>query len=197
MRRHCDSAFGRRVGTAAMAFQGFADPCPAINAPRRRQNRQLPSPDFDKEPPSKQIYLTTTRQIDSSYRSFPQPALIQSYLLPTSATMASTTPSSSPPALTATYNSPTNAPFTVTKPITTSPAPATTDDTPESKKAQVAAKTQHLASLRAAVSAAQDAINKELTARMEEDKARDAKTAGVDDAKAEENYGEEVAEEDD
>lgn len=106
--------------------------------------------------------------------------------------------------LTATYTSPTNAPFTVSEPVTSSSAPTATDDSTETKKAQVAAKAQHLASLRAALATAQDAINKELTARMEEDKAREAQTGGtavngkkgVDDVKEEENYGEEVAEED-
>lgn len=98
--------------------------------------------------------------------------------------------------LSAKYTSPTNDTFIFSAAIPNSPALSTTDDSAESKKAQVAAKTQYLASLRAAVSKAQDAINKELTACMEEDKARDAKNAGVDDAKAEENYGEEVAEED-
>jgi hypothetical protein len=44
----------------------------------------------------------------------------------------------------------------------------------------------------------QEQINKELTARMEEDKARDAegtKPKVVDDAKEEDNYGEEIVEE--
>ncbi|OAQ99152.1 hypothetical protein LLEC1_02401 [Akanthomyces lecanii] len=61
-------------------------------------------------------------------------------------------------------------------------------------------KTSYLAALRTAVADAQATINKELTARMEEDnKARDASAdaAAVDDAKEEENYGEEVQEEED
>jgi hypothetical protein len=51
----------------------------------------------------------------------------------------------------------------------------------------------------------QEQINKELTKRMEEDKAKEAngvnggskaKAKGVDESKEEENYGEEVPEED-
>lgn len=86
--------------------------------------------------------------------------------------------------LTASYTSPTSAPFTLTE---TLPAPTTSS---------TADKTQYLAALRAAVTATQEKVNKELTARMEEDKARDAKT-GIDEAKEEENYGEEVQEEED
>jgi Cu2+-containing amine oxidase len=47
----------------------------------------------------------------------------------------------------------------------------------------------------------QETINKELTSRMEEDKAREAAATGitkskvVDEAKEEDNYGEEVVEE--
>ncbi|RKU43945.1 hypothetical protein DL546_002788 [Coniochaeta pulveracea] len=71
--------------------------------------------------------------------------------------------------LSATYTSPTNAPFSVTKSLTVP-----------------------------AVAEVQNEVNRELTARMEEDKARDASAkAGVDDAKEEENYGEEVVEEED
>jgi hypothetical protein len=90
--------------------------------------------------------------------------------------------------LSVSYGSPTSKPFSVTHTI---PAPTTqsVDD-----------RTQHLAALRAAVSATQDEVNKELTARMEEDKARDAASKpsaakGVDEDKEEENYGEEVQEE--
>ncbi|KAM3514214.1 hypothetical protein MY11210_002103 [Beauveria gryllotalpidicola] len=97
-------------------------------------------------------------------------------------------------ALTASYASPANEAFAITTPL---PSSSSSSD-----------KTSHLGALRAAVADAQDTINKELTARMEEDKARDASAgasagaaaaaaAVVDDAKEEENYGEEVQEGDD
>jgi hypothetical protein len=93
---------------------------------------------------------------------------------------------SSKSTLSATYTSPTNAPFSITK---TLPVPAADN---------IESRTTYLADLRKAVAGIQDEINKELTARMEEDKARDAsaKVADVDEAKEEENYGEEVVEED-
>jgi hypothetical protein len=88
--------------------------------------------------------------------------------------------------LSATYTSPTNAPFSVTKSLS---SPVSND---------INARTTYLASLRKAVAEVQKEVNKELTARMEEDKARDASAkADVDDAKEEENYGEEVVEEED
>ncbi len=63
------------------------------------------------------------------------------------------------------------------------------------------AKTLHLSALRKAVSAVQDKVNKELTLRMEQDKAENtaaqARQAAVDEAAEEENYGEEVQGEDD
>jgi hypothetical protein len=80
--------------------------------------------------------------------------------------------------LTATYSSPTNAPFALTQPL-----PAPTD------------KTAYLAALRKATSEMQSHINKELTSRMEDDKGVISKS-GVDEAKEEDNYGEEVPEED-
>lgn len=89
----------------------------------------------------------------------------------------------------ATYKSPTSESFTITNAI---PAPATS---------AAQDKSQYLSSLRAAVAAAQDRINKELTARMEEDKAQEAakgvRAAAADEDKEEENYGEEVQEEED
>ncbi|KAK8145239.1 hypothetical protein G3M48_004716 [Beauveria asiatica] len=93
--------------------------------------------------------------------------------------------------LTASYTSPTNEAFAITTPLPSSYSSSSSD------------KTSHLGALRVAVADAQDTINKELTARMEEDKARDASAAGaaaaaaVDDAMEEENYGEEVQEGDD
>ncbi|KAM0256522.1 hypothetical protein ACHAQJ_004933 [Trichoderma viride] len=101
--------------------------------------------------------------------------------------MAQSTPSD--PALTASYSSPASAPFSITKSI---PAPPTPLDP--------AGKSKYLESLRASVATAQDQINKELTTRMEEDKAREAAVGAqtaVDEEKEEENYGEEVQEEED
>ncbi|PTB41243.1 uncharacterized protein TrAFT101_010136 [Trichoderma asperellum] len=91
----------------------------------------------------------------------------------------------SDPALTASYSSPASAPFSITKSITAPPTPL-----------DPAGKSKYLESLRASVAAAQDQINKELTTRMEEDKAREG-AAAVDEEKEEENYGEEVQEEED
>jgi len=96
------------------------------------------------------------------------------------------------PALTATYISSTNASFMALQTIT-SPADSTT----------VANKTAYLRELHQAVLSVQDRVNRELTARMEEDNAKTAQEGenkgkkGVDDAKEEENYGEEMQEEED
>jgi hypothetical protein len=92
--------------------------------------------------------------------------------------------------LTAQYQSPGNQPFIVTNAIPAPPSDSLAD------------KTAYLEALRKAVSSTQDSINKELTARMDEDKDRDASAGsssrkGVDDLKEEENYGEEVQEEED
>ncbi|AEO71322.1 uncharacterized protein THITE_2092830 [Thermothielavioides terrestris NRRL 8126] len=99
--------------------------------------------------------------------------------------MASTKPS-----LSATYTSTTNAPFTISRPLQ-APADSTT----------VESKTKYLSELRQSVVGLQEQVNRELTARMEEDKAREASAGGaagakaVDDEKEEENYGEEAQEE--
>jgi hypothetical protein len=80
------------------------------------------------------------------------------------------------------YSSPASEPFTLSENV------AGTD------------KTQQLASLRTIVSSLQHQINKELTVRMEEDKAREAgeSTASpVDEVMEEENYGEEVPDDED
>jgi hypothetical protein len=96
------------------------------------------------------------------------------------------------PTLSATYSSNTNAPFTVSLPLTAARDGAT-----------VESKTKYLSELRQSVISMQGQINRELTARMEEDKARDASAAAangariVDDEKEEENYGEEVVEDED
>lgn len=90
--------------------------------------------------------------------------------------------------LTAAYASPTSDPFTISTSLPALQSPPS-----------VADKTSYLAALRTAITDAQAQINKELTSRMEEDKARDAATKNglVDDAKEEENYGEEVQEDED
>ncbi|KAH7149776.1 hypothetical protein B0J13DRAFT_620131 [Dactylonectria estremocensis] len=90
--------------------------------------------------------------------------------------------------LTASYTSSFSEPFAITRSLPALESPAS-----------VADKTSYLASLRSAVTEAQAQINKELTSRMEEDNARAAasKNGVVDDAKEEENYGEEVQEDED
>lgn len=88
----------------------------------------------------------------------------------------------------ATYQSPHSTPFTWKKESATPPSD----------------KTAYLRALRDATAKMQDHINAELTARMEEDKVREASTtngaakakAVVDEAKDEDNYGEELVEED-
>ncbi|KFA61774.1 hypothetical protein S40285_04187 [Stachybotrys chlorohalonatus IBT 40285] len=97
-----------------------------------------------------------------------------------------------PPALSVAYTSSSSTPFHISHAVAAPPTSSVPD------------KVQYLAGLRAAVAATQDAVNKELTARMEEDKARDAasnraaaKTMDVDEALEEQNYGEEVQSEDD
>ncbi|KAF4967339.1 hypothetical protein FZEAL_10543, partial [Fusarium zealandicum] len=80
----------------------------------------------------------------------------------------------SQPVLTASYSSNISAPFTVSHSLPNlSPSPSTAD------------KTSYLKSLRASVADTQATVNKELTARLEQDKARDAAA----EAKEEENYG--------
>lgn len=105
-------------------------------------------------------------------------------------TMASST--SQKLSLTATYDSPINAPFTLTHDLEAPPSGIVNPS--------VLDKTKYLTDLRQATSAMQEQINKELTQRMEEDKAAEVTkngktTNGVDEAQAEENYGEEAQEE--
>ncbi|KAK3684252.1 hypothetical protein B0T22DRAFT_272726 [Podospora appendiculata] len=80
-----------------------------------------------------------------------------------------------------------------------------------SETATVQDKSRYLRDLRAAVVTTQEQVNKELTARMEEDKAKAAAVAGVssssarkgkggvvvDDVEEEEHYGEEAQEDED
>lgn len=89
--------------------------------------------------------------------------------------------------LTGTYSSPTNAPFTTTQELQAPPSGIVNPTVQD--------KTKYLSDLRKAVATMQDQVNKELTSRMEDDKAREAGNNGkpaVDDAKEEENYGEEA-----
>lgn len=123
------------------------------------------------------------------------------------------------PSLKATYSSPTNPPFTVDLSIAPLPSSAETD----APSTATADRTRYLTDLGKSVVKMQDMLDAELTARMEEDKAREAaaaesgevagknqetptgratksnskSTARVDEEKEEENYGEEVPEEDD
>ena len=91
--------------------------------------------------------------------------------------------------LSAAYESGTNKPFKAEAALTV----------PRSDS--VADKTTYLKSLRKAVQNVQEQVNKELTERMEEDKARATAQVGkskvvVDEAKEEENYGEDAQDED-
>lgn len=96
--------------------------------------------------------------------------------------------------LSATYTSPTNQPFTHVQKLSAPPSDKSTD------------RTAYLGDLRKATAMMQELINKELTQRMEEDKAKEAegvngmskaKAKDVDETKEEDNYGEEVPEEED
>ncbi|KAM7194086.1 Gon7 family protein [Rhypophila sp. PSN 637] len=99
--------------------------------------------------------------------------------------------------LTATYTSLSNQPFQISQHLDI-PTPSS-DPAPEERKKQQ--RIQSLSQLRKAASTIQAAVNKELTARMEEDKARElASNQGVvviDDEAEEQNYGEEVVEDSD
>lgn len=94
------------------------------------------------------------------------------------------------PKLIATYTSPDNKSFTLNQDLPALPKPQ-----------DLTEKTNFLAALRESITNTQQGINKELTARMEEDKAREAAggraVADVDEDKEEENYGEELQEEED
>ncbi|KAM3076155.1 hypothetical protein ACMFMF_005494 [Clarireedia jacksonii] len=97
-------------------------------------------------------------------------------------------------------------------PTTTSSAPEAEANTfththkiPTPATEKVSDRTAYLGALRKANIDMQERINKELTARMEEDKVREAGDANgikknggaVDETKEEDNYGEEVVEEED
>lgn len=92
--------------------------------------------------------------------------------------------------LSASYQSPTNDAFTSTHQITAPPSSSMAD------------RTAYISDLRKATAALQEQINLQLTARMEEDKARGSESTsgfatakGFDEAKEEDTYGEEVPEE--
>ncbi|KAH6688283.1 Gon7 family protein [Plectosphaerella plurivora] len=90
--------------------------------------------------------------------------------------------------LRATYSAPDAEPFAYELPVQAPSSASPTD------------RAASLARLRATITQVQADINRQLTANMEADKARDAATSGkpvVDDEKEEENYGEEVVAEDD
>lgn len=91
--------------------------------------------------------------------------------------------------LTAEYTSTANAPFTITHTLQAPPSGTANPTVPD--------KTKYLSDLRRAAATMQEQINKELTQRMDEDKAKVAAESGkpaIDEAKEEENYGEEVQE---
>lgn len=104
--------------------------------------------------------------------------------------MAEQNPSAQSHLLTADYSSPGNASFTFTEALAAPPTASASD------------RTSYLASLRKATKTLQDTINAELTLRMEEDNARAAAGSAsksknaIDEAKEEDNYGEEIVEED-
>ncbi|EKD12743.1 hypothetical protein MBM_08972 [Drepanopeziza brunnea f. sp. 'multigermtubi' MB_m1] len=111
----------------------------------------------------------------------PPPAPTPQLLLPPPpATMTQQTPT-----LTASYTSPTNPPFTHTASLPALPAPAspqtTTTQTPPTPAAAAATaqKKAYLAALRQATLQMQQEVNRELTARMEEDSI-DSEKRGVE-----------------
>lgn len=79
-----------------------------------------------------------------------------------------------------------NIPFVITVPL----------DPPSKGAPATESRITHLRGLRAAVLNAQVQVNKELTARMEQDNAKSQQSANnINDSKEEENYGEETQEE--
>ncbi|RYP79571.1 hypothetical protein DL769_002881 [Monosporascus sp. CRB-8-3] len=76
--------------------------------------------------------------------------------------------------LRATYASPHNAPLSLATPLDLPAAASSSSSTSPS----AAEKAAYLRGLRAATAALQERVNGELTARMEEDKAREASAAG-------------------
>ncbi|TLS24555.1 hypothetical protein PpBr36_08086 [Pyricularia pennisetigena] len=96
----------------------------------------------------------------------------------------------------ASYKGPSDDSFVVNRDI---PLAAASSQAPGDETMSLAEKTKFLKDLRTSVAAVQDQVNKELTQRMEADKAREAGTATaitVNEAEEEQNYGEEVVDED-
>lgn len=98
----------------------------------------------------------------------------------------------------ASYKGPSDDTFVVNREIR---LPASSSQAPGDGTMSLADKTNFLKDLRTSVAAVQDQVNKELTQRMEADKAREAGTAAaasttVNEAEEEQNYGEEVVDED-
>lgn len=149
---------------------------------------------------SRSLVLVPAANKQSSHYIQVYPALPTKYLNSVQSTtkMASSDAATGPQIIgqfhvvSATYQSPNNAPFSSTHKLAAPLTSATSE------------RVTYLASLRKATAELQETINKELTQRMEEDKmqaAAKAVTAGgrngvVDEAKEEQNYGEEVVEED-
>ncbi|QSZ32515.1 hypothetical protein DSL72_002093 [Monilinia vaccinii-corymbosi] len=108
----------------------------------------------------------------------------------TTTTTTTTTTETSYQTLSATYSSPNNEKFEHIRKL---PTPTTSDN--------VSDRTAYLGALRKATVEMQEKINKELTARMAEDKLREtgSKVHGgvIDEAKEEDNYGEEMVDEED
>lgn len=99
------------------------------------------------------------------------------------------------PMVQAAYSVPNHEPFTASHalPLSASSSLTATEDT----VASTADKIAYLAALRTAVTAVQDDVNRELTARMVLDtQATNQATADKTAQKEEENYGEEVMDED-
>lgn len=97
----------------------------------------------------------------------------------------------STPVLKAAYSAPNHESFVASQELSTAPVSSAMTTT-----TSTADKTAYLAALRSAVTAVQDTVNKELTARMVID-AQAAQQSAADAAaeKEEQNYGEEVMEE--
>ncbi|KAI9643061.1 hypothetical protein NHQ30_008796 [Ciborinia camelliae] len=111
----------------------------------------------------------------------------------TTTTASAAEPETSYQILSATYSSPNSEKFEHVHKL------------PMATSGKVSDKTAYLGALRKATVDMQERINKELTARMEEDKVREAGDANgskvnggvIDEAKEEDNYGEEIVEEED
>jgi hypothetical protein len=90
------------------------------------------------------------------------------------------------PTLSAVYNAPSSEEKTFDQSL-----PICSDESSPSER------TAYLAALRTSITDAQDQINAFLTQKMEEDNKKSGVASAIDDAKAEENYGEEVVDGDD